>query len=853
MKYIEYLIYGFLWATLLQVSYWLTSYNKVYEFPNVNKIQSMSYTPYKGFDKVTKSDKEILKDLKLLEQYSTKIRTYSIEDSLPILPIIKQTNLKLDIGIWIGNNKTYTQKELNNFKDVIENYSEYIDVIIVGNEALLRNDTNVDDLINTLIYIKGISKNHSVTTAETWHNWAKYPQLAEYCDVIYIHVLPYWESVPINDIIDYTKRRVFSLKDLYDNKNVVIGEFGFPSRGYNNHDSVASPENQAYLIRTFIKVADENHWSYNIVDAFDQQWKGIHEGSVGAYWGIFDVNGNLKFSLDGIYQYNKYWIIQMFIAIFIGFFYTHIGLKNQKLNIHHTLLYSLVSQAMSFGNVHALFYPYLNYMTFSMYIIWGIGTLMMIPLTIITLIKMNEIIKCTFGVKPLRTLQSLNIDKEYKPFVSLHIPAYKENPDVLIETIKATLNLDYPKDKYEVIVIINNTKDDKYKLPVKLYCETITDVNIKYLDIECTGFKGGALNAALEYMDSNTEVIGIIDADYVVNNAWLKDLCPIFKDKTIGIVQAPQDHRDFNESLLKKSMNYEYSGFFDIGMVERNETNSIIVHGTMLLISYEAFKSVGGWSTDTIVEDTELGLRIMEANYQTFYTNKRYGYGLLPDNLQAFKNQRHRWVFGSVQIFKKHFNEFLFKSKRLTNSQKSNYLIGWSFWFLEGISTIITFINLIWIPFMIYYQFMIPTIPLVIPTIMAFIVNIAHTVILYKTRVKTSLKNTLLSAITSMSLQLTIMKGLIEGFIGKEMIFKRTEKGGNSKKHTFYYPIKLETILFIVLNGVATYFLTHNWMGIIDLYIFSIALIIQSIPYGASIVLYFIEIISLRKGFKNEN
>ena len=122
------------------------------------------------------------------------------------------------------------------------------------------------------------------------------------------------------------------------------------------------------------------------------------------------------------------------------------------------------------------------------------------------------------------------------------------------------------------------------------------------------GFKAGALRLALAHTAPDAEIIGVIDADYVVQPDWLKDLVPAFADPKVGMVQAPQDHRDGDRSLMHHAMNGEYAGFFDIGMVQRNEANAIIVHGTMCLIRRAALVAAGGWSSDTIVEDTDLGL-----------------------------------------------------------------------------------------------------------------------------------------------------------------------------------------------------------------------------------------------------
>ena len=110
---------------------------------------------------------------------------------------------------------------------------------------------------------------------------------------------------------------------------------------------------------------------------------------------------------------------------------------------------------------------------------------------------------------------------------------------------------------------------------------------------------------------------------------------------------------------MHHAMNGEYAGFFDIGMVQRNEVNAIIVHGTMCLIRRAALEAAGGWSSDTICEDTDLGLTLLEAGWRAHYTNRRYGHGLLPDSFEAYKKQRHRWAYGGFQILKKHWRRFL--------------------------------------------------------------------------------------------------------------------------------------------------------------------------------------------------
>lgn len=93
---------------------------------------------------------------------------------------------------------------------------------------------------------------------------------------------------------------------------------------------------------------------------------------------------------------------------------------------------------------------------------------------------------------------------------------------------------------------------------------------------------------------------------------------------------------------------------------------------------------VGDWTTCTIIEDSELGLRLFEAGYTAHYTNRRYGWGLLPDTVEAFRTQRHRWAYGAIQILKIHWRSFLPSSNTLTKYQKYHFVAGWFFWLSDA-------------------------------------------------------------------------------------------------------------------------------------------------------------------------
>ncbi len=802
------------------------------------KVESLSYTPYYGYERKALSSKQIQNDLNLLFPITKKIRTYSSEDAKIILEASSKQILPIDLGIWLSSNYEENYLEIQKALKLLKAYPNSIENIIVGNEVLLRKDLNKIELFAYINFLKAFT-DKPISTAETWDIWEKFPNLTKHVDFITIHILPYWEKASIENFDDFILKKYSIIKNLFPNKKIYIGEIGWPSNGYNNNKAIPSLENQAKAIRGFVNLAKKNNWSYNIIEAFDQPWKGYEEGNIGQYWGIFDANRKLKFNLAGAIETNQYWLYQMIGAIFIGALLTFFGLRHKKLNLNHTLAYAIVAQGMGFGIVMALIYPFINYMNFGMWIMWGMGTFLMIPLVIITLAKANELFKSSLGTPPSR-LVPIDLESKNIPFVSIHVPAYKEEPHVLEKTLRALSNLNYPN--YEVLVIINNTPEEYYYKPIEALCKELGEKFV-FMNIVCSGFKAGALNKALEQTNKEAEIIAVIDADYVVESPWLIDLVPLFDDPKVAIVQAPQDHRDGEESILKTAMNAEYAGFFDIGMVDRNEENAIVVHGTMVMVRLSAMLEVGGWGTDTIVEDSELGLRLFEAGYIAHYTNKRYGYGLLPDTFEAFKTQRHRWAYGAIQILKKHWRELKPSATRLTPTQKKKFIAGWFFWLSDAMGPIMVVMNLIWVPVIVFVGVTIPTIPLTIPIITMFLVNLFHTFILYKIKVKASLKETFLSAIASMSLQLIIFKAVWDGFVKDGLPFKRTKKGGKAKKSKS--PIIFEIILcFLLLTSFVT-LIFINKTDIIEIYVFAATIFIQSIPYISAIIMRTLELYSI--------
>jgi len=306
-------------------------------------------------------------------------------------------------------------------------------------------------------------------------------------------------------------------------------------------------------------------------------------------------------------------------------------------------------------------------------------------------------------------------------------------------------------------------------------------------------------------------------------------------------VQAPQDHRDGARSVMHQAMNGEYAGFFDIGMVQRNEYNAIIVHGTMCLIRRAAMEAAGGWSSDTICEDTDLGLTMLELGWQTHYTNKRYGHGLLPDSFEAYKKQRHRWAYGGFQILKKHWRRFLPGGSRLTRDQKREFVLGWLNWLgAESLGVVVAILNIVWVPIVAFLDIAVPDRILTIPIVASFVISVAHFLTLYRLRVHAKASQLIGSVFAAMSVQWTVARAVGFGVIKDHLPFVRTDKGGSRKSADF--PAFWEGVLAaLLIIGAIVLIGSNSYKQVREINIFAAVLVIQSLPFIAAVGLALIE------------
>jgi exo-beta-1,3-glucanase (GH17 family) len=804
-------------------------------------LASISYSPYTRSQHPDYGDRptpeQIRADLKILSPYTQAIRTYTSTGGGELVPAIAaEFGLKVTLGIWIDKNEDRNEREIQAAIALARRYSN-INAIVVGNETTLRAEKSIDELVRLIQRVKRQSP-VPVTTGEIWTVWIEHPELASAVDFIAAHILPYWDGFNATQAVDKTVEFYTKLRQVHPGKRVVIAEFGWPSAGYNMREADPGRIEQASVLRDFVSRAEAYGIDYNIIEAFDQPWK-TNEGGVGMYWGIFDASRHVKFAWTGLVSDPDHWKIGA-IAVLLGLLLSLPILARRTATFGEASTLAVAANAVGawFATVFAFWQT--HYFVLGAAVALGLGIILLAPLVMIALARIEEIAAIAFGRGPRRLIAAaLPAVEGFAPKVSIHVPAHREPPEMLKATLDALARLDYPN--FECIVVINNTPDPAFWRPIEDHCRVLGD-RFKFINEDnVSGYKAGALRLALAHTAADAEIIGIIDADYVVRTDWLKDLVPAFADPKVGMVQAPQDHRDGSRSVMHHVMNGEYAGFFDIGMVQRNEANAIIVHGTMCLMRRAALTSVGGWSTDTIVEDCDLGLQVLEHGWQIHYTSRRYGHGLLPDTFEAYKKQRHRWAYGGFQILRKHWRYLLPRATGLTREQKREFAVGWLNWLgAESIGVAVAILNLVWVPVVAFADIAIPDKILTIPILAAFVVTLAHFISLYRLRVAVPPAQMVGAVVAAMSVQWTVARAVGCGVWKETLPFMRTAKGGATCKGADF-PAFWEAVLGALLLIGAAVVVATNYKQIRELNIFAAVLVVQSLPFLAAVAMAVLE------------
>jgi len=250
------------------------------------------------------------------------------------------------------------------------------------------------------------------------------------------------------------------------------------------------------------------------------------------------------------------------------------------------------------------------------------------------------------------------------PFITVHIPTF--NDPIGERCIKKCINFDYPRDKYEIIVVDDSTNKKTQKILKKF-----SDYNpgfIKYIHRgNRDGFKPGALKNAMKV--TKGELIVVFDADWIPKRDFLKTIIQPFSDPKVAIVQTRQGFYNQNTNLISRFASYLLMIYHTIMLPINNKAHCVFFCGTAGALRRSAFDEVGGWNTESVTEDSELSVKLLMKGYKSIYLDYCETLSEVPDTLEGFIKQQTRWCYGNARVFFDNAPKILF-NKVLTLKQK---------------------------------------------------------------------------------------------------------------------------------------------------------------------------------------
>jgi glucan 1,3-beta-glucosidase len=284
----------------LAAQIWMAGHPVTLPVAQQNKLACASYTPSHDGHTLTPAEvrKLVASDLKILAARFRCVRTYSVSEGLDEVPkIARELGLQVILGLWISSHTPSNDKEIDHGIALANQYRDVVTAVVVGNEVLLRREQTPAQL-RALIERVRAGTSVPVTYADVWEFWLRNPDLAQVTSFVTVHILPYWEDNPIgiDHALDHVRSIYSKVQSAFPEKQVVIGETGWPSAGRPRLTATPSLINEARFIREFVDYAERENIPYNLIEAFDQPWKRNQEGTVGGYWGLYSVNGDAKFS-----------------------------------------------------------------------------------------------------------------------------------------------------------------------------------------------------------------------------------------------------------------------------------------------------------------------------------------------------------------------------------------------------------------------------------------------------------------------------------------------------------------------------------------------------------------------------
>jgi exo-beta-1,3-glucanase (GH17 family) len=315
-------------STIAAVWWWLATPVTLAIAPidPATKLDCVSYAPFRKHQTPWNSTaiispEQISEDLAELSKVSKCVRTYSVENGLDKVPeLASRVGLKVILGIWLGRDRAKNALLIDTAISEAEQYRDVVTTLMVGSEVLLRGEMLPSELRKIILSVKARTT-IPVSYADVWEFWLRYQDLSDAVDFVTIHILPYWEDLPVRaeDAAAHVDDIRNQVALAFPGKEILIGEAGWPSKGRMRDGAQPSRVNQARFISGILDRSRQQNYRVNLFEAYDEPWKRQWEGTVGAHWGLFDGETRaLKYPPGFAISNYPFWKLQLGSGLVLG-------------------------------------------------------------------------------------------------------------------------------------------------------------------------------------------------------------------------------------------------------------------------------------------------------------------------------------------------------------------------------------------------------------------------------------------------------------------------------------------------------------------------------------------------------
>ena len=259
-------------------------------------IHGISFSPYvagQGPGTVI-GEAQIRERIEIIRPHVRWIRSFSCTDGNQLIPAIAHSlNLKTMVGVWLDGDHDKNEEELANAIEVAR--AGHADILAVGNEVLLRGDLTEDELIDYVQRAKQACPGTPVGYVDAYFEFVDHPRVTAACDVILANCYPFWEGCSADYALLYMKDMYRRAVAAAGGKRVIISETGWPDVGTATGAAIPSRENAIRYFLNTCQWAEDEDIEIFYFSSFDEDWKTDDEGDVGAFWGLWNRDGELKY------------------------------------------------------------------------------------------------------------------------------------------------------------------------------------------------------------------------------------------------------------------------------------------------------------------------------------------------------------------------------------------------------------------------------------------------------------------------------------------------------------------------------------------------------------------------------